>query len=656
MVAGPAAVKTEWKAICHGHRHALKSARLSPLPALPAGFRWNKIPSAGTAPGGRLRVAVAAACLAAVTLAIYWPAMRGGWLWDDRLEIGNNPLLRDPAGWWKAWAFPGGMDYFPLKDTLQWIEWHLWAADRAGYHAVNVILHVCSALLLWRLLARLGVATAWLGGLIFAVHPVAVESVAWISEFKNAVALPPLLAALGAFMDWDSRRSKRAYAWSVLWFAAAMLCKSTAVMFPVFLAVFGWWRRGRLRRSDLAALAPFVAVSAALGLATLRFQWSRAIGAAGLPVGAAASWTQAGWSLLASLRSLLWPSNLAPVYGPIRVALPGWTPWLLIAAAAGLCWAFRRGWGRHALLCLAWVLLNLLPVAGLVPMAYMRVSPRADHLAYLSLAGMAGGAAAIFGTLWKGSAGGAPGIVRGALACVAAACVAALAFESRGYAAAFRDEHALWSLGAARSPNAWLARSNWGRVLLEENRPDLALAELEAAARLEPDSAEVRANLGDALERCGRREDALAQFRASVAIEPGFEGGHYDLGRFLLESGRTPEAEAELRIAVRLNPGHAQAHNNLGLALARLGRLSEAVGEYRAALALAPDLPEARLNLGNACFSLGRVDEAVAQYREAIRRRPNYAAAHRNLGVVLQSLGRYSEAQTEFAAAARFSP
>lgn len=602
--------------------------------------------------GGTAGTAVRALIIAVIATWAYWPALRGGWLWDDRLELADNPLVRDAGGWWKAWLAPSGMDYFPLKGTLQWVQWHLWGADATGYHLSNLTLHVAGACLLWRLLSKLGARQAWLGGLIFAIHPAAVESVAWIAEFKNALSLPPLLLAMCSYVSFlDAPANRRNYFLAMAWFAAAMLCKTSVVMFPVFLLVYAWWRRGRIEGADLRAALPFLGVSLALGLVTVVFQWSRAMGPAGIPGGWGARWGQAGWCILAYLRACVFPVGLAPVYAPFSPALPAALPWAVIAAALALFWTRRNGWGRHALFVSGWFLLNLLPIVGLIPIAYLRVSPRADHLAYLSLAGVAAGAAAGFGAAWERvRAGGLA--CRAALAVPAVLAVVALGAGSRAYAAAFRDERALWSAAAGREPGAWLARNNLGRVLLNEGRAEEALAELGAAVRLEPSSAEVRANLGDALERSGRRTEALAQYREAVSIEPRFAGGHYDLGRALLESGRAEEAAGQFRAALGIDPEHAAAHNNLGLALARLGRLPEAMDEYRAALRISPGMPEAQLNLGNACFKLGRLEEAVDHYRAALRQDPRYAAAHSNLAAALQALGRMGEARSELEAAA----
>ena len=602
----------------------------------------------------RLACAIQAILICAAAVWVFWPALRGAWIWDDGLEVAANPLVHGSDGWWKAWVAPYGMDYLPLKATLQWIQWQLWGAHVFGYHASNLALHICGSLLLWRVLGKLGVRLAWMGGLLFAIHPMAVESVAWISEFKNTLSFPAVLLALCFYLEWDAGPEGpggiRPYILALLWFVAAMLCKTSVVLFPVFLLALALWRRGRIDAGDLRAAAPFLVVSLVLGLVALKFQWGRAMGPAAGPGGWRPLWGQSGWSILAYLRSSLAPMDMAPVYAPFRASLPGVLPWLMIGAVLAFFWTLRRGWGRHALLGSGWFLINLVPVIGLIPIAYMRVGPRADHLGYLSLAAVAGGAAAAFGFLWTRAH--ARPAVRALLSCAALAACLALAAGSRAYAGIFRDERSFWSAAAEREPGAWLARSNRGRVLLEAGDFERARVEFTEAGRLNPGSAEVHANLGDALERLGRPAEAMAEYRTAVRLSPEFAGGHYDLGRALLLSGRDGDAVDELQKAVSLDPGYAVAHNNLGLALARLGRLDGAIVEYRAALRCDPGMREARLNIGNALLRQGRAEDAVAEYREALRRDPGYAAAHRNLAVALEALGRNDEARRESEAAA----
>lgn len=191
----------------------------------------------------------------------YLPALHGGWIWDDYPYIVQNPALRSAAGLRSIWLAPTGVNYFPITFTAQWVQWHLWGEATAGYHLTNLALHVLNCFLLWGVLGRLGVRMAWLAGLLFAVHPVAVESVAWISELKNVLSLAFVLAALAAYLEFDERRRPAFYGCAWLLFFAALLSKSTVAMFPVVLLLHGWWKRGRVRATDLRATLPFFGVA-----------------------------------------------------------------------------------------------------------------------------------------------------------------------------------------------------------------------------------------------------------------------------------------------------------------------------------------------------------------------------------------------------------
>jgi tetratricopeptide (TPR) repeat protein len=453
------------------------------------------------------------------------------------------------------------------------------------------------------------------------------------------------------WVDYDRTGRPAARAASLAAFTAAMLCKSSVVMFPAFLLLYGWWRRRRVGWADLRVTAPFWVVSAVLGLVTLWFQSHRAIGSAGTAAGWAERTDQAGWSIVHYFWTGLFPFRLAPVYPPVAPGWPPMTGWVLVAAGLAVLGWRRATWGRHALLGIGWFLLNLLPVLGLIPLAYLRVSPVADHLAYLPLAGVAGLGAAGLG--WAAEAAKRrSGLVLGA----GAAMLLLLGWTARGYGANFRSERALWSFAVARNPGSWLARNNLGRIDLQEGNPEAALAELTEAIRLQPDSAEARANAGAALERLRRPAEAEGRYREAIRIDPRFAGAHYDLGHFLLLSDRPLEAAEEFRAALALEPTLATAHNNLGLALARLGQPQAAQWEYAEALRLDPRLVEALLNLGNAAFRLGDAGKAADFYRSALRIDPGYAAAHQNLGAALERLGRGAEAQAEFQAAARGTP
>ena len=566
------------------------------------------------------RVTAASLLPAALILLAGWlafgPAIHGGWVWDDTEEVSQNLVLRDPAGLPKIWFAPEGTDYLPLKTTVQWLEWRAWGSDPAGYHAVNLALHLLSALLFWRLLGRLGLRHAWIGGLLFAVHPLAVESVAWAAELKNTLSLALLLLAMLAYLKFDGFGAAQAAApprveragsnalhlLSLLLFLFAMLSKSSVVMFPAVILLYAWWKRGRIGRRDLLGSAPFFVISLGLGLVTVCFQHDRAIVAGHQFAGGIFERVAAaGLALAFYIGKSLGPFGLLPVYPRWQIdpASPlVYAPWLVLAVIAGWCWSRRGSWGRHVLFGLGFFTLNLLPAVGLVAMAYLRISRVADHFAYLSLLGLIALIAA--GTdqlLARPSRALATWIAL-------AAVVGGLAWQSHCYTEIFHDEETMWSYTVKRNPAAWVAQGNLGYVLFQQ----------------------------------GRVPDAIPYYREALRLNPDYAEARYNLGTALLQLNQVPEAIAEYEQAVRLLPASAGIQNNLAMALVRAGRLPDAVGHFAQAVQLDPDYGEAHHNFGNALLLTGHLPEAIRQYQETLRLNPHDAAARSGLEMAERAL------------------
>ena len=446
---------------------------------------WRLLAATSARPGGT--AARLAARIAAIVLACAWvysPAITGGWIWDDFQEVASNPALKEPGGLAAAWLGRAGPDYFPLKTTFQWVEWHLWGDATLGYHVASVALHILGALLLWRILAKLGVRSAWLGGLVFAVHPVAVESVAWIAELKNTLSLPPLLLAIGAYLTFDrDRRPGTSSSRRVVHGRDALqeLGGHAALRDPSPRLV----EEGQAGSPDLRASAPFFGISLVLGLVTVWFQEHRAVVGAGprdrgdldpvRPRGPRPGVLRAGNASChgphARLPAVGRRPPAAGCFGLRGSFSRSWPRW---------AWRRRGGWGRHALLGAGFFALNLVPVLGLVPMAYLRISWVADHFAYISLAAAAGLAAAGMDRLsgwvrWRATAW-----------CAAAAVLAALAIESRGLAAAYTGDEAFWAFAAARNPGAWIAHDNLGLALYGRGDVEGAIAQYREALQINP--------------------------------------------------------------------------------------------------------------------------------------------------------------------------
>ena len=625
--------------------------------------------------------------LVAGTIA-FAPALRGDWVWDDDAEIVQNAVIKDPGGLGKIWRGEGLTDYFPLKSTVQWVQWRLWQDARVGYHVTNLALHLISALLVWRVLARLGLRCAWLGGLIFTLHPITVESVAWIAELKNVLSLPPLLLALDHWISFEQHGRRRDHGLAVALFAVAMLCKTSVVALPVFLLLFAWWRRGRIERKDFVSVLPLFAIAFALGLVTVWFQTTRAIGSWDIPSGGPFERIgRAGQAVLFYFTKCLLPAGLLPLYprdaaaGP---ALLGWLAWVGVGGVAFVCWRWRATWGRHALLGLGWFILNLAPVIGLIDMAYLHFAWVADHFVYVPLIGLIGLAVAVADVSWRHAQGG-----RLAIAGAAAAIAIGALVQARGHAALYQGEAVLWRHVLQRTPDSAVAHNNLATALIRERAYAEALEHADAAIRAQPDyadahftraaalvnlgrvddaqaavarlrdggrrGAELHLKLGAAMLQANRVAEAIPHYESALRAVPNWAQAHKDFAVALYLAGRAPEALDHYDRGLRLEPD-AQTHSNYGVALAAAGRVPDAIQQYERALRLQPGHPEAQYNYGIALAATGRLTEARAQFEAALRTQPGRAELHFNLGRTLQQLGQPAAAETEFREALRLNP
>jgi hypothetical protein len=342
---------------------------------------------------------VRAALILAAGVAVYVPCLHGAWLWDDPQYVTANPLLNDPARLGKALFAPGSyMEYYPLQETVIWLQWRLWGADTFGYHLTNLVFHLASGLLLWRLFSELGLRSGWLGGLIFVVHPMNVESVAWISELKNTLSLPPFLIAMIAMVRYADHRRARDYVLSLSCFTVAMLAKISMAPFPFVVLLYLWWKHRHLRGTDFRLAAPFLAVALVLATTTV---WSYTRFGQ-LHPGHPFVPTVGGFGARLALAALatsfyflrcFWPWTPMPMYPQWTVDPPSWfefLPWLAWLGLLAWCWKNREGWGRHALLGLGFFLLMIAPFCGLVTQSYMYFTWVMDHFLYIAMIGPIG--------------------------------------------------------------------------------------------------------------------------------------------------------------------------------------------------------------------------------------------------------------------------
>ncbi len=598
--------------------------------------------------GARLGLAAKVALLALAVLAIYYPAFRGEWLWDDDLDVTKNQLLRSAAGLWKIWFQPTTLDYYPLKFSVQWLQWHLWGDTVLGYHLTNVCLHLLNAGLLWRVLEKLGVKLAWFGALLFAIHPLAVESVAWIAELKNCLALPPLLLAFDAWLDYEGHPRPSRYLLAAGWFLVSMLCKSSAVMFPCTLLLHTLMIRGRVSRADVFRTVPFFAISLVLGIVTLWLQHDRALQDAVIPLGGPLARIALGGATLGFYASkAVWPMPLLPIY-------PRWTidpsavwpflPWLVFIAAAVWLWFRRSAGARRALFGLGWSVCHLLPFVGFVPISFMRFTWAMDHLTYLSLLGVCGLAAGSLGEAMERSR------KAGQLVLISSATALAVAFAvlAQRHARRFASSRALWSHELQHNPDSATAHNNLGLALEAGGEMTAAIDHYRHAVQLDENFFEARTNLGNALSAARKPDEAIRELRLALDSRRNAAVAHYNLAFAYSAAGRTREAHAEFDQTLQLKPDWPEALYSRGVVGRELGRLDEAVRDLSAAVKLAPELAEAHNDLALTLMDFHRTAEASEELLRALQLRPNSAEFHNNFATVLAALGRRSEAIEHF--------
>jgi tetratricopeptide (TPR) repeat protein len=592
---------------------------------------------------------------------IYWPSLRGGWVWDDTWYITTNPLVRTWTGLWKFWFQPGSwVEYYPLHETVLWLQYQIFRNDTLGYHLTNVFLHIINALLVWRLLAKFGLRFAWLGGLIFAVHPAQVESVAWISELKNTFSLPFLLLAMGSWIDYEEHRRRRDYGWSLGFFLAAMLCKIALAPFPVIILLYAWWKRGRIGWNDLKASVPFFVIAVALGLTTRLvaqlYQDANHGHADAIPLGDfSARFIREGL-----IATVYFSRSVLPVQ-PL-LAFPRWEvdphilseylPWLVLAAGLGWSWTQRKGWGRHAMLGLGFFLLNLVLVLGVPAISYMNFTWAMDHFLYVPLIGLIGLAVAALGDLEaKLPRGARVGVLVGVTL-----LIALMALASRAQAALFISDETFWTYALRGNPNSATVYENLGIHLLEKGQADEAAGLFRKAIYFQPDSSDPHYNLGIALEKMGREDEARQEYQKALTCNPDNARAYVNLGQDKRRRGDVAGAESDFRQALQLSPDNGEAGIDLGDILFQKGSVAEAIELYRRVLESNPDFPQGHYNLAAALIQAGQLPEAITHLEAAIALDPQMAPAHESLGIAFAQTGELAQAEPQFAAAVAIDP
>jgi Flp pilus assembly protein TadD len=576
--------------------------------------------------------------LAVITLMAYQPAWHGQLLWDDD-NTTTRPELRSLDGLKRIWIQPmATAQYYPLLFTSYWIQQRLLGESTTGYHFVNLLLHIGCVVLVLKILRFLRIPGAELAAVIFALHPVNVETVAWISERKNTLSGIFALAATLWYLKFDERerRDRRsrptnisaAYALAIGFFVLGLLSKTAIVTLPLAWLAIVWWKRGVISwRRDIVPVVPFLFLSAAAGLVTRWFE-DTGIGykATILDLSLLDRFLIAGRAFWFQLGNLFWPSNLMFVYPRWEINAGVWWQYLFPIGVLGLLvilWSLRR-WSRAPLAGVLVYLLLLLPSLGFLNIYFFIYSFVADHWQYLACLGIitpcASGIVLLARRLnWETWLEPATTLVIGG----------SLFVLTWNQSRMYTDIETLYRTTIARNPVCWMAQVNLGNILYKEDRIPEAMDLFNQALEIKP--AVAHYSLGNALMQKGRTTQAIEEYQQALRINPDYPEAQNNLGNALFLTGQTSEAIERYREAVRINPGYAEAHNNLGNALVQTGRASEAIDHFKEALRMNPTSASTHNNLGAALAQMGRISEAIEQFNMALRINPRNVDARNNL-------------------------
>jgi tetratricopeptide (TPR) repeat protein len=638
--------------------HPKRSDRVRKRPK--TGYKSGPVSAKTKVDGRRLDWFLGIGLLVLVSF-VYLPIWQAKFIWDDGLVVISNPCIVGPLGLREIWT-TSAADICPLTLTLFWFEHFLWGASPLPYHLVNVLMHGASAILLWRVLRGLQIPGAWLGAALWALHPVEVESVAWISEMKNTQScLFFLLSILFFIRDLDAKKKddSNRITWNelltVLFSVLAIASKSSTVVLPAILGLLAWWKRSPWDWRNLRAvllIIPFSIVAVFVSI------WTQ-----GLTGANESRWMLAWPERLIVAGKVFWFYLFKLLYPhPLLMIYPRWAPdsgkvlsYVPLAAGIGLfifLFFKRKSDWRPIFFAFTYFLVLLVPVLGLVNLSFFRYSFVADHFQYLASIGPLAVIGAGVSQLLNVGIPDRPGL----RLIICAGLLGVPGFLSWQHARVFKNELSLWTNTLAGNPSCWAGDNNLGAALLQEGRANEALQYFQNAVANNPTYTEAYNNLGGVLAQEGRYNEAMGALRTVLKINPNDAEAYNNLGNVFVQTGQGDEAAKLFKTAIRIKSDYAAPHSNLGNYFLKSGRMDEAIAEYEEALKIEPDNIDALGGLALALSKSGQVDGAIGQYQKLVAIKPDDVEAHYNFGFILNQAGRLNESIEQYQIALRLDP
>jgi tetratricopeptide (TPR) repeat protein len=580
------------------------------------------------------RVPAVCLVLAAITFAVFGQTLRHEFVdYDDNNYVYDNPVVaRGLTLKGIVWAFTSthASNWHPLTWLSHMLDCQLYGLHPGGHHLTNVLFHTATVIALFLILRQM-TGALWRSAFVaavFAIHPLRVESVAWVAERKDVLSGLFFMLTIGAYVRYARRPwSLARYGLVVLLFAMGLMCKPMLVTLPLVLLLLDYWPLRRVEPRKLSGLVleklPLLALSAASGVATLLAQNKamQSTESLSLPL----RFGNALVTCLVYLGQMVWPARLAVFYPYPRHGQPAWEVALagmLVAGLSAVAWVQRRkqpwiliGW--------LWYLAMLLPVEGIIQVG---VQAHADRYTYLPQIGI------YVAVTWMAAGWRMNRVALGGLMAGVVGVLMVCAWKQTAY---WQNGETLWSRALACTTGNSVAELNLGVALDQKGRGDEAITHYQKALDIYPGKAEAHDNLGTALLKKGKVDEAITHYQQAVQINPGFAAAHNNLGNAFRQKGSVDEAITQFQQALQINPGFADAHLNLGNALLQKGKVDEAITHFQKALQINPDHAEAHDNLGIALLQNGKVDEAITHLQKALRLKPADPGVQNNLAWLL---------------------
>jgi tetratricopeptide (TPR) repeat protein len=644
-----------------------------------------KIQECPASPDGKWTVLGICVFLAAITLAVFSQTLRCEFVnYDDDSYVYKNPAVTCGLTLKGIeWTFTHVVlsNWHPLTMMSHMLDCQLYGLKAGGHHLTNVLLHTGSVILLFLVLRQMtglrpdkGVgATAPQAGAmwrsafvaaVFAIHPLRVESVAWVAERKDVLSGLFFMLTLWAYVRYveqskvQSPKSRVFYGLALLFFALGLLSKPMVVTLPFVLLLLDYWPLNRFTPPTPAPAVtgngdllknhsvpwrlilekiPLLALTGAACVTTMVTQKDIIA-----PVPLALRIGNAVVSYVVYLRQMVCPAGLAVLYPYPRNGLPGWEITLAVVLLAAISTGvfLRRQKEPYLLTGWLWYLGMLVPAIGLVQSGWRAHADRYTYLPQIGLYFALTWAAGDLVISWRY---GRRILGVGALSVIVALLVCT--WKQTSY---WRNSESLWTHTLGCTSDNSIAHMNLGVTLTLQGRLDEAIEHLQKALQINPGDAEAHDNLGGALFQKGNVDEAMAHYQKAIQLKPDYAEAHYNLANMLAQKDQFAEAIAHYQKAIQLNPDFAEAHYNLGVVFGMQGRLDEAVEQYRKAIQTIPDYADAHGNLANVLAAQGRLEEAIPEYRRTLELVPNSGQAHFRFGQALQAQRNFAAAIKEY--------